>query len=59
MRRWEVELRNLADDFGLEREDVNNAVKRAKEISVPKAAREPTYRYEYGRRLLLPRILSL
>lgn len=28
MRRWEIEIRNLADDFGLDKKDVDDAVKR-------------------------------
>ena len=30
MRRWEIEIRNLADDFGLDRKDVDSVVKKAK-----------------------------
>lgn len=59
MRRWEIEIRNLADDFGLDRKDIDNAVKKAKEISVGKYEPDATRRYEYARRILMPLIMSL
>lgn len=55
MRRWEIEIRNLADDFGLDKKDVDDAVKKAKRISEPDATR----RYECARRILMPLIMSL
>ena len=48
MRRWEIEIRNLADDFGLDKKDVDDAVKKAKRISVGKYepdATRTTFRY--------------
>lgn len=59
MRRWEIEIRNLADDFGLDRKDVDSAVKKAKQISVGKYEPDATRRYEYARRILMPLIMSL
>lgn len=59
MRRWEIELRNLADDFGLDKKDVDDAVKKAKRISVGKYEPDATRRYEYARRILMPLIMSL
>lgn len=31
MRRWEIEIRNLADDFGLDKKDVDDAVEKGEE----------------------------
>lgn len=59
MRRWEIEIRNLADDFGLDKKDVDDAVKKAKGISVKKYEPDATRRYEYARRILMPLIMSL
>ena len=59
MRRWEIEIRNLADDFGLDKKDVDDAVKNAKRISVGKYEPDATRRYEYARRMLMPLIMSL
>ena len=56
MRRWEIEIRNLADDFGLDKDD---AVKKAKKISVGKYEPDATRRYECARRILMPLIMSL
>ena len=59
MRRWEIEIRNLADDFGLDKKDVDDAVKKAKRISVGKYEPDATRRYEYARRILMQLIMSL
>ncbi len=59
MRRWEIELRVLADDFCVEHKATEIAIKKAKEVKVPKSRKEPTFRYEYGRRLLMPYILTV
>ena len=59
MRRWEIEIRNLADDFGLDKKDVDDAVNKAKRISVGKYEPDATRRYEYARRILMPLIMSL
>ena len=59
MRRWEIEIRNLADDFGLDKKEVDDAVKKAKRISVGKYETDATRRYEYARRILMPLIMSL
>ena len=59
MRRWEIEIRNLADDFGLDKKDVDDAVKKAKRISVGKYEPDATRRYEYARRILMLLIMSL
>lgn len=53
MRRWEIEIRNLADDFGLDKEDVDDAVKKAKRLSVGKYEPDATRRYECARRILM------
>lgn len=59
MRRWEIEIRNLADDFGLDKKDVDDAVKKAKRISVGKYEPDATRRYECARLILMPLIMSL
>lgn len=59
MRRWEIELRVLADDFCVEHTVTETAIKKAKAVEVPKRRNEPTFRYEYGRRLLMPYILTV
>lgn len=59
MRRWEIEIRNLPDDFGLDKEDVDDAVKKAKRLSVGKYEPDATRLYECARRILMPLIMSL
>lgn len=61
MKSWEIEIKILADDFGLPRSLVKSAIKKAKDKVVPEFynGNEENFRYDEAHRLIMPYILGV
>ena len=61
MKSWEIEIKILADDFGLPRSLVKSAIKKAKDKVVPEFynGNEENFRYDEAHRLIMPYILGI
>ena len=61
MKSWEIEIKILADDFGLPRSLVKYAIKKAKDKVVPEFynGNEENFRYDEAHRLIMPYILGI
>lgn len=61
MKSWEIEIKILADDFGLPRSLVKSAIKKAKDKVVPESynGNEENFRYDEAHRLIMPYILGI
>lgn len=61
MKSWEIEIKILADDFGLPRSLVKSAIKKAKDKIVPEFynGNEENFRYDEAHRLIMPYILGI
>ena len=61
MKSWEIEIKILADDFGLQRSLVKSAIKKAKDKVVPEFynGNEENFRYDEAHRLIMPYILGI
>nr|DAR20343.1 MAG TPA: ParA helix turn helix domain [Caudoviricetes sp.] len=61
MKSWEIEIKILADDFGLPRSLVKSAIKKAKNKVVPEFynGNEENFRYDEAHRLIMPYILGI
>lgn len=61
MKSWEIEIKILADDFGLPRSLVKSAIKKAKDKVVPEFynGNEENFRYDEAHRLIMPFILGI
>ena len=61
MKSWEIEIKILADDFGLPRSLVKSAIKKAKDKVVPEFynGNEENFRYDEAHRLIMPCILGI
>lgn len=61
MKSWEIEIKILANDFGLPRSLVKSAIKKAKDKVVPEFynGNEENFRYDEAHRLIMPYILGI
>ena len=61
MKSWEIEIKILADDFGLPRSLVKSAIKKAKDKVMPEFynGNEENFRYDEAHRLIMPYILGI
>ena len=61
MKSWEIEIKILADDFGLPRSLVKPAIKKAKDKVVPEFynGNVENFRYDEAHRLIMPYILGI
>lgn len=61
MKSWEIEIKILADDFGLPRSLVKSAIKKAKDKVIPQFynGNEENFRYDEAHRLIMPYILGI
>ena len=61
VKSWEIEIKILADDFGLPRSLVKSAIKKAKDKVVPEFynGNEENFRYDEAHRLIMPYILGI
>lgn len=61
MKSWEIEIKILADDFGLPRSLVKSAIKKAKDKVIPEFynGNEENFRYDEAHRLIMPYILGI
>lgn len=61
MKSWEIEIKILADDFGLPRSLVKSAIKKAKDKVVPEFynGNEENFRYDEAHRLIMPYVLGI
>lgn len=59
MKSWEIEIKILADDFGLPRSLVKSAIKKAKDKVVPEFYNGKNFRYDEAHRLIMPYILGI
>ena len=61
MKSWEIEIKILADDFGLPRSLVKSAIKKAKDKVVPEFynGNEENFRSDEAHRLIMPYILGI
>lgn len=61
MKSWEIEIKILADDFGLPRSLVKSAIKKAKDKVVPEFynGNEENFWYDEAHRLIMPYILGI
>lgn len=61
MKSWEIEIKILADDFGLPRSLVKSAIKKAKDKVVPEFynGNEENFLYDEAHRLIMPYILGI
>lgn len=61
MKSLEIEIKILADDFGLPRSLVKSAIKKAKDKVVPEFynGNEENFRYDEAHRLIMPYILGI
>ena len=61
MKSWEIEIKILADDFGLPRSLVKSAIKKAKDKVVPEFynGNEENFRYDEAHRLIMSYILGI
>ena len=61
MKSWEIEIKILADDFGLPRSLVKSTIKKAKDKVVPEFynGNEENFRYDEAHRLIMPYILGI
>lgn len=61
VKSWEIEIKILADDFGLPRSLVKSAIKKAKDKVVPEFynGNEENFRYDEAHRLIMPYILGV
>ena len=61
MKSWEIEIKILADDFGLPRSLVKSAIKKRKNKVVPEFynGNEENFRYDEAHRLIMPYILGI
>ena len=61
MKSLEIEIKVLADDFGLPRSLVKSAIKKAKDKVIPEFynGNEENFRYDEAHRLIMPYILGI
>lgn len=61
MKSWEIEIKILADDFGLPRSLVKSVIKKAKDKVIPEFynGNEENFRYDEAHRLIMPYILGI
>lgn len=61
MKSWEIEIKILADDFGLPRSLVKSVIKKAKDKAIPQFynGNEDNFRYDEAHRLIMPYILGI
>lgn len=57
-RNWESKIKTLGDDFCIKRRIISDAIKKAKESSLPDKCRDvDLFRYETARRILMKIIM--